>query len=352
MTQDKGIFIRNVYYMLSYAFRILRQEDYRRVAAESFDNIHALFAAILEIGVSRQLKQGLYREYIPVREERTVMRGKLQMEESLRLQMQQTQRLLCEYDEFSEDNLYNQILKTTLDCLIRSKDIDRQRRQNLQRLVVFFGEVSLIRTDSIPWKRLIYQRSNRNYELLLNLCYLLLHGMLQTTEDGNYRLQHFGDDHMERLYERFLLAYYQQHHPELHPAAPHIPWNLTCKPDEIMLRFLPYMRSDLVLQNGEKRVIIDAKYYEESMSLNFQKSTLRSAHLYQIYTYVKNLDSLHTGDVSGVLLYAKTSEDGLFPNCPPFIMDGNRIGVRTIDLNCEFQMITEQLEDIVKEFFV
>ena len=351
MTQDKGIFIRNVYYMLSYAFRILRQEDYRRVAAEPFEHIHDLFAAILEAGVSRQLKQGLYREYVPVREERTVMRGKLQMEESLRLQMQQSQRLLCEYDEFSEDNLYNQILKAVLEHLIRAKDIDRQRRRSLQRLMPFFGEVALIRTDSIPWKQLIYQRSNRNYELLLNLCYLLLHGMLQTTEDGSYQLLHFSEDHMERLYERFLLAYYQQHHPELHPAAPHIPWNLTDEPEEIMLRFLPSMRSDLVLQKNGKALIIDAKYYAETMSQRFQKSTLRSAHLYQIYTYVKNLDTAHTGNVSGLLLYAKTGEEGLFPNRPPFVMDGNRIGARTLDLNQEFRFITEQLEEIVTEFF-
>ena len=60
MTIDKGIFIQNIYYMLSYAFQILKQEDYRQVTGEKFEKIQDLFAAILEKGVSRQVKQGLY----------------------------------------------------------------------------------------------------------------------------------------------------------------------------------------------------------------------------------------------------------------------------------------------------
>lgn len=48
MTVDKGIFIQNIYYMLSYAFQILKQEDYKQVAGEKFEKIHDLFAAILE----------------------------------------------------------------------------------------------------------------------------------------------------------------------------------------------------------------------------------------------------------------------------------------------------------------
>ena len=64
MTKDKGIFIKNIYYMLAYAFRILRQKNYDEIAAEEFDDIQDLFAVILAKGVSQQLKQGLHKEYI------------------------------------------------------------------------------------------------------------------------------------------------------------------------------------------------------------------------------------------------------------------------------------------------
>ena len=61
MTKDKSIFIKNIYYMLSYAFQILKQSNYDEVASEQFDKVQDLFAAILSKGVAQQLKQGLYR---------------------------------------------------------------------------------------------------------------------------------------------------------------------------------------------------------------------------------------------------------------------------------------------------
>ncbi|SEH88150.1 5-methylcytosine-specific restriction enzyme subunit McrC [Ruminococcus flavefaciens] len=351
MTSDKGIFIQNIYYMLSYAFQILKQEDYKHVAGEKFDKIHDLFAAILEKGVARQVKQGLYREYVPMQEDLSVMRGKLSINETLRLQVQREQKLSCEFDEFSEDNIYNQILKVTIYRLISVDGVAAERRQALKKLIVFFGNVKLIHSDHIAWNRLIYQRNNRNYELLLNICYLVLNGLLQTTEDGNYKLISFSDEHMERLYEKFILEYYKQHHPELSPEAPVIDWNHTEMPDPNMIQFLPRMKTDIVLQKGDKKLIIDAKYYGQAMIKNYNKETLRSAHLYQIFAYVKNMDTKNTGNVSGLLLYAKT-EDEMFPDGQPFIISGNSIGARTLDLNQEFKNISNQLDSIANDYFL
>lgn len=346
MTIDKGIFIQNIYYMLSYAFQILKQEDYQQVAGEKFDKIHDLFAAILEKGVARQIKQGLYREYVPIQKDLSVMRGKLNINETLRLQIQREQKLSCEFDEFSEDNLYNQILKVTIHRLIKAEDVAVERKQALKNLIVFFGNIKLIQPDNIAWKRLIYQRNNRNYELLLNICYLVLNGLLQTTEDGSYKLLSFSDEHMARLYERFILEYYRQHHTELNPKSVQVKWNLTENPDDKMIQFLPAMKTDITLQKDDKTLIIDAKYYGKSMIENHDKSTLRSAHLYQIFTYVKNMDKENTGNVSGLLLYAKT-EGEVFPDGEPFVISGNSIGARTLDLNQEFKEIATQLEKIV-----
>ena len=83
MTEDKGILIQNIYYMLSYAFQVLKQENYREIAGEPFENIQDLFAAILAKGIAQQLKRGLYREYIPKAESLSVLRGKLDIQETL-----------------------------------------------------------------------------------------------------------------------------------------------------------------------------------------------------------------------------------------------------------------------------
>lgn len=348
MTTDKGIFIQNIYYMLSYAFLHLKPQDYEKVFAEPFEKIHDLFAAILEKGIAKQIKQGLYREYVPMQEELAVVRGKLNMQNTFSLKLQNKQKLACEFDDFSEDNLYNQILKVTIECLIRAKDVDLKRKQALKKLLVFFGNVKDIRTDHIQWSRLIYQRNNRNYELLLNICYLLLNGMLQTTEQGKYKLLAFSDEHMEKLFERFILAYYKEHHKELNPSAPQIDWNLSQGADSAMIQFLPKMKTDIVLTKNGKTLVIDAKYYSKSMSENYDKATLRSAHLYQIFAYVKNLDKDSNGNVSGLLLYAKTEEE-VFPDGEPVMIGGNSIGAKTLDLNQTFSIIAGQL-DIIADY--
>ena len=56
--------IRNIYYMLSYAFQVLSEQGYKNIETEQFDNVAELCAAILSKGVSLQLKRGLGREYI------------------------------------------------------------------------------------------------------------------------------------------------------------------------------------------------------------------------------------------------------------------------------------------------
>lgn len=44
------------------------------------------------------------------------------------------------------------------------------------------------------------------------------------------------------------------------------------------------------------------------MQMQYDKTTLHSGNVYQIFTYVKNQDTANTGNVSGMLLYAKTEE--------------------------------------------
>ena len=85
--------------MLSYAFTTLNQGGYEDVATEEFENIHNLFAAILSKGIGRQLKQGLYREYINRKDDLSVVRGKIDLPGTIQQRLQRKQLLTCEYDE-------------------------------------------------------------------------------------------------------------------------------------------------------------------------------------------------------------------------------------------------------------
>lgn len=337
--------------MLSYAFQVLRQSTYDEVASEDFDKIENLFAAILAKGTARQLKQGLYRTYISKEESLTVLRGKLDMSGTIRNRIQRKQKLSCEYDELSVNNQYNQILKTTMHYLLRADGVDSERKFALKKQLLFFDEVDLLEPSMIQWGRMLFERNNKNYELLLNICYFILAGMLQTTEKGDYKMMGFSDEHMARLYERFILEYYREHHKYLSEVkAAQIKWDIVGDDNVPLIRFLPVMQTDITLRLGEKILIIDAKYYGKTLQQQFDKYTLHSANVYQIFSYVKNMDSNHTGNVGGILLYAKTDE----PITPDGMVNigGNVIGAKTLDLNVDFRLIKSQLDKIANDFFI
>ena len=109
------------------------------------------------------------------------------------------------------------------------------------------------------------------------------------------------------------------------------------------------MQTDIFLRYQSQILIIDTKYYGSTMQMQHDKATLHSGNMYQIYTYVKNQDTQNTENVSGMLLYAKTSED-ITPDCS-FMIGGNKISVKTLDLNKEFSLIAKQLDQIAEEHF-
>lgn len=345
MTKDKSIYIKNIYYMLAYSYQTLLMDSYKDVETEDFDNVQDLFAAILARGIATQIRQGLYREYVEREDELSALRGKIDMPGTLRLKMQRANRLQCAFDEFSDDNPMNRILKTVSLLLLASEAVKPENRLALKRNMPYLSGVGRVDPAQIDWHRIRYNRNNQTYRMLMNLCHLTLTRLLLTTKDGNRRLAGFLDSQSkERLYEKFILEYFRKHHPDLRPAPAQVLWNL----DDDVRDFLPEMKTDIMLTCGMKTLIIDAKYYARSMQTNawFDTRTVHSANLYQIYAYVKNKDVRKTGNVGGLLLYAKTDEE-ITPDCS-YHMDGNQIGVKTLDLNCDFKTLSGQLNRIAE----
>ena len=351
MTKDKSIFIRNIYYMLSYAFTDLHQKEPDEVSTEAFENMHNLFAALLAKGISHQLKQGLYREYQSRTESLPVVRGKIDLSGTIQHRLAHERQVRCTYDELSENNQFNQILKTTVMLLLRHGDVSAEFKNDLKKEMLFFANVDTIDPLSVQWSAIRFQRNNRSYRFLISLCQLILEGMLLTTYTGDYRMNAILDEQrMNRLYEKFILNYYMKHLHGIEARAMQIPWMV----DDGYRTMLPTMQSDIMLTRKADNtiLIIDAKYYKRTVQTYHDVQKLHSANLYQIFTYVKNQEAA-CGDkphrVSGMLLYARTEEE-IQPD-HTYQMSGNQIGVHTLDLNRPFAEIAEQLNQIAQEYF-
>ena len=346
MIVENGIRIQNIYYMLAYAFSVLKNDGYEKLASEDFENTADLLSAILAKGISIIVKRGLGKEYIPITEPLSALRGKIDIAQSIKGQTILKKQLVCSYDEFSVNTKLNQILKTTVNILLR-EEIKIDVKKDLKNLMMYFKDVDIINPYTIDWN-IRFNRNNLSYQMLISICYLVIKGLLQKDDKGDMKMQKFLDERqMSRLYEKFILEYYKKYLPrdKYIVKSKEIEWN----EDNNFFDFLPKMQSDIYIENkitGEI-LIIDAKFYTRSMATSQfgNKQTFHSNNLYQIFTYVKNKDRDNTGNVSGMLLYAKTDE-GVAPDAE-FIMGGNRMEVRSLDMAGEFKDIEKQLNFLV-----
>ena len=334
--------------MLSYAFQVLNEQGYKNLATEQFENTADLMAAILAKGISIQIKRGLGKEYISQTESLSTMRGKIDIAESIKTQSLLKKQMVCDYDEFSTNGIMNRIIKSTVELLIYSGNISTKRIKELKKLMVYFTDVEKINLYTVNWN-MHYNRNNQTYRLMISVCYLVVKGLLQTNSDGTNKLLDFVDEQrMCRLYEKFILEYYRKEFPEITANASKIDWQL----DDGISDMLPVMQTDIMLTYNEKILIIDAKYYSHTTQSQYDTHTLHSGNLYQIFTYVKNKEAELEGKphdkVSGMLLYAKTDEEVLPDN--DYVMSGNKSSVKTLDLDCEFSQIAEQLDKIIDQY--
>lgn len=337
--------IQNIYYMLAYAFQVLHEQGYKDVATEDFENVAELLSAILCRGVSVQIKRGLCRQYITNEEPLGSPRGKIEIGESIKTQAIRKKQLVCAYDEFSVDAYTNRIIKTTMELLLRA-NISKAQKKEIRKLLIYFDDVSVLDIHTINWD-IHYDRNNQTYRMIIAVCQLVIKGLLQTSVDGSTRIMDYADDQtMAKLYEKFILGYYQREHPDIKAYSPQIPWQVT---DGYRI-LLPTMQSDIVLasKSSKKTLIIDAKYYSHNMQMKapYMTQTLHSGNLYQIFTYVKNWNAAPDEIVSGMLLYAHT-DDAVQPD-NDYQMSGNQISVKTLDLNCDFSFISAQLDAIAE----
>lgn len=329
--------------MLAYAFQLLKSDGYAERDAESFENTADILSAILSQGISVLIKRGLGRGYSSVTEELCGVRGKIGIADSIGSGSIHKKRLICTYDEFTVDTYLNRVIKVTVELLLKA-DIPAHRKKELRKLLLYFEGVGDIDYRRIDWN-IRYNKNDRYYRMLISVCYLALEGLIQTTSEGEIKVMKFLDEQRTyRLYEKFILEYYRKEHSDkVKASASRIDWAL----DDGICDMLPAMQSDITLTCGSRTLIIDAKYYEHNMQTRYEKRTLHSANLYQIFTYVKNR-AVSGEEVSGMLLYAKTDEE--FQPDGIYMMSGNSISVKTLDLGVSFAEIKGQLDGIVNNF--
>lgn len=347
MNNTPKIPIKNIYYMLCYAWDILDQKDTLDLGTERLDNIYNLLSRVYINGVTNLLKRGLSRYYIEETDEMPMIKGKIYISSSIRRQSLRFGKAVCSYDEFSSDIVLNRIIKKTINILLMTSGLDYGLKLQLNKLKPSFQMISDIELTNKVFASLRYDRSNHHYVLLMNISELIYKGLL-TKEEGN-KLQ-FSDfireKQMAKLYEKFVLNFYKKHLDNSYRVhSPKIKWQINNNMTEEDSSLLPVMLTDIVVENTNKKtqLIIDTKYYSQTLiSSNWSElKKVRTAHLYQIYAYIH--ESKYDGQVLGMLLYPTVDKEinTVFPM-------SKTISIRTLNLDDEWTNIEARLLSLIE----
>lgn len=341
--------VKNIYYMLCYSFygEQLNQKDESNLGEEAFENIYNLFSLLLCLILKKQIKKRLHKEYINADDELATIRGKIDLNQTINKNSLVKKKIYCNFDEYSENCLLNQIIKTTLFYLLKSNKIGTSTKDEIKRLLNYFAKVDVIDTKLIKWDQVKFNRNNLSYKYVVDLCRLILKGLIVSDKNGNNKFKEFLDDtRISTIYENFIKAYYRKHYPEFNASSKKLYLN-----DKPMLDFIPMMKTDITIEFEDRMLIIDAKFYNKILRENYLNArcrTISSNNLYQIMAYVDNQDLYKKGNVSGMLLYAQTINEPSIEIKQQLNM--HTIMVRTLDLNESWDDIKNRLNNIAINF--
>lgn len=337
--------IQNIYYLLCYAWDRLEEADLTAVTLTPETKLPDLFARILRNGVTHLLKRGLHRAYLTAEEEIPGVRGRLSVAASIKRATLPQGRAWCVIDELSPDVAHNRIVKTTLRELAGVAGLDPELAESLRDLYRRMPGVRETRITDQSFRRLTLGGNTSYYRFLLDVCEIVHHNLLVDENSGEVVFRDFtrDDDQMAQLFERFLFRFYQREQSVFSVARPHLSWQAVGDPQD--LKYLPQMRTDIVLRSASRTIVIDAKYYANALSECFGKDSVDAANLYQIFAYMTHLDmDLDASQVAGILLYPRTTKS-VTVNAT---LSGHPLVVATINLARPWQDIRDDLLGLVE----
>ena len=335
---DRKIPIANIYYLLCYAWSHVEEQDVVRLEElGGLERVHDLLGKVLAEGTFRLIRRGIDRGYREVREDLAGIRGKIAVGETAKRSLRARGRVTCDFEELSHDVLHNRILRSTLRLLLRVQDLNSEVRREIRNAYTKLDGVSVVRLNRRLFQRVQLDRNRRYYRFLLSVCWLIHEQLLVDERSGEARFTDFSEERMERLYEDFIIEFYrrEQERYRVNYRGRTIAWVDEGTPDHHRSK-LPRMEADVILEAPDRRIIMDAKYYRESLGGRYG-GKLHSNNLYQLLAYLRNREATEPAGPKheGVLLYPVVDT----PLAADVRLEGFSIRARSIDLARDWRHI-------------
>ncbi len=340
--------IRNLYYLLLYAWDRFSEGNRADVGADVSPDLPNLLARVLASGVRRQLSRGLDRGYVERVDELALPRGKFLLQDTVKRSSLASGRAICQFDELSADTLPNRILRAAIRRLYLSPDIAVGVAAELRRLEMRLQGVARMPLSPTLFRSLQVTKSQAHHGFLMDVCRLVMDLSLPDKSGIGHRFYDILEDEtrMCEVFEHFVRNFYRLEQNHYSVAAETILWPAICAaPSQI--GYLPTMITDVTLRSEDITIVVDAKFYKQTFvpSRFGDHQKVRSAHLYQLQSYLEHGCYCAPGaSREGILLYPSISGEEISLD---YQLPRSRIRVCTLDLTRPWQHLHRRLIDLV-----
>ena len=241
-----------------------------------------ILAKVFSKKLLNELQKGLYREYVSKEEALSMIKGKILISKSIKENTINKNKMNCKYDEFTEDNLFNAILKRAINVILFSiKNNDVKKELNIINNI--FNDISDI---YIPNNIILSYKLNRMNNRFLECFTLAKLILLNSSMDKSLGKENGFSIlfEMNYLYEEYIGVLLKEVFNDTNISintqekSRYLLWNTLKERNEIALK------PDIVIYKDNKpKVIIDTKW--KSSSIN-NREIYSQSDIYQMYAYI------------------------------------------------------------------
>ncbi|WP_308001576.1 hypothetical protein [uncultured Clostridium sp.] len=262
-----------------------------------------ILAKVFSKKLLNELQKGLYREYVSKEEALSMIKGKILISKSIKENTINKNKMNCKYDEFTEDNLFNAILKRAINVILFSiKNDDVKKELNIINNI--FNDVSDIYVpNNIILNYKLNRMNNRFLECFTLAKLILLNSSMDKSlgkENGFSILFE-----MNYLYEEYVGVLLKEVFNDTNininintqEKSRYLLWNTLKERNEIALK------PDIVIYKDNKpKIIIDTKWKSATID---GKEVYTQGDIYQMYAYITTYEECQ----QCILLYPKINEN-------------------------------------------
>jgi 5-methylcytosine-specific restriction enzyme subunit McrC len=345
--------IRNLYYLLSYVWNVDWEMEWSSIDAEKSGDALNLLTRILATSTDRIIRRGLDRGYKEVSVDLNGVRGRIDIANTIKRNGFSSGKLTCGYEELDHSVLHNQIIKTTLTNLVSAIGLDKGLREEILDLIHRLRDVEPIELNQNIFSKVRFHSNIRSYRLPISVCKLIYDQLLPSQTTGKFEFVNITDEKLFRIFEKFIFNFYKKHLNKTTYTGikkDRISWQDTSFESGID-DFLPWLETDVSLFNAANKLVIECKFYETAIQTRKfgeigKNRSFISAHINQLFVYLKNLEIKDKSILSGMIIYPENGEviDSTYS------IHGHKVLIKTINLETSAQEINDQMISCLNYF--